>query len=153
MVNNTFLILESPLTELALHVSDCFKARAHENLIFSVWICLPNWRIILLTSGLSGSLLGSLQYAGDSVSLYFFISRENFRSGIQCPCWWGRLQSWSKTNSGKTSIRVMAGVANPAPGGLPSCRIQFLAWSNTPASYFQVILNTLIGYSSSGAFD
>lgn len=42
------------------------------------------------------------------------------------------------------SFESIPGVANPAPGGLPSCRLQFQPCSDTISYCFQVILSTLI---------
>uniref|UniRef100_A0A8C1U5B6 Laminin, alpha 4 n=1 Tax=Cyprinus carpio TaxID=7962 RepID=A0A8C1U5B6_CYPCA len=42
------------------------------------------------------------------------------------------------------SRNCRAGISNPAPGELPSCRLQFQPCSNTPVCNYQVALNTLI---------
>ncbi len=50
--------------------------------------------------------------------------------------------------SGDTSsiifLQSMAGVSNPAPGELPSCRLQLQPCCNTPVCNYEVALNTLI---------
>ncbi len=61
-------------------------------------------------------------------------------------CWTGKLRKWLWQERFMFKSCSRPGISNPAPGELPSCRLQFQPCWNTPVCNYQVDLNTLISW-------